>query len=81
MHSVEIKIDQIGARTEDQGRQNYGRGKRVGITTLGCKVNSFESELIAEMLKTDQWHVVPNTDVADLYVINTCTVTREADRS
>jgi len=80
MHSVEIKIDQIGARTKDQGRQNYGRGKRVGITTLGCKVNSFESELIAEMLKTDQWHVVPNTDVADLYVINTCTVTREADR-
>ncbi len=54
--------------------------KRVGITTLGCKVNSYESELIGETLKTNDWKLVPNTDQADLYLINTCTVTREADR-
>ena len=54
--------------------------KRVGIATLGCKVNAYESELIGETLKTQDWHIVPNTDVADLYLVNTCTVTREADR-
>ena len=54
--------------------------KRVGISTLGCKVNTYESELIGETLQTQDWHLVPNTDVADLYLINTCTVTREADR-
>ncbi|RBP49286.1 tRNA (N(6)-L-threonylcarbamoyladenosine(37)-C(2))-methylthiotransferase MtaB [Arenicella xantha] len=57
-----------------------GKTKAVGITTLGCKVNTYESELIAETLKTSDWQVVANTEKADLYLINTCTVTREADR-
>lgn len=59
---------------------NSAKGKRVGITTLGCKVNSYESELIGEALKTDDWQLVANTAEADLYLINTCTVTQEADR-
>lgn len=54
--------------------------KTVGITTLGCKVNTYESELIGEALKTNNWRLVANTQAADLYLINTCTVTREADR-
>lgn len=54
--------------------------KKVGITTLGCKVNTYESELIGEALKTNNWLLVANTEAADLYLINTCTVTREADR-
>ena len=53
---------------------------RVGIATLGCKVNAYESEFIAETLRTDHWHVVPASETADLYIVNTCTVTREADR-
>ena len=43
-------------------------------------MNTYESELIGETLKTQDWAVVPNTESADLYLINTCTVTREADR-
>lgn len=54
--------------------------KRVGITTMGCKVNAYESELISEALKSDNWSTVPSSEVADLYIINTCTVTQEADR-
>jgi threonylcarbamoyladenosine tRNA methylthiotransferase MtaB len=54
--------------------------KRVGITTMGCKVNAYESELISETLKSDNWSTVASTEVADLYIINTCTVTQEADR-
>ncbi len=54
--------------------------KRVGVTTLGCKVNRFESELIAESLDRSGWSVVGEKDEAELYIINTCTVTSEADR-
>ena len=54
--------------------------KRVGIATLGCKVNTFESEMVAQSLSRSGWSVVADKEVADLYIINTCTVTREADR-
>ena len=54
--------------------------KRVGIYTLGCKVNQYESEAIAERLTSLGLKVVPPTEKCDAYVINTCTVTAEADR-
>jgi threonylcarbamoyladenosine tRNA methylthiotransferase MtaB len=54
--------------------------RRVAITTLGCKVNAYESALIAQKLQQDQWTVVSSKDTADLYVINSCTVTAEAGR-
>lgn len=83
--NIEIRIDQIGKdsmqpKFSSKERNVSKSAKRVGITTLGCKVNAYESELIGETLKTDDWKVVDNKEVADLYLINTCTVTREADR-
>ncbi len=54
--------------------------KRVGITTMGCKVNAYESELISEAFKSDNWITVPSSESADLYIVNTCTVTQQADR-
>ncbi len=54
--------------------------KRVAISTLGCKVNSFESELIMQRLVEHDFQRVAPTDVADYYIINSCTVTAEADR-
>lgn len=83
MSSVEIKLEQVGRSrpaTPTVEPVVSAGAKRVGITTLGCKVNTYESELIGETLKTQDWAVVPNTESADLYLINTCTVTREADR-
>lgn len=89
MSQVEIKVEKIGRgvdslkpSTDDSQKKAIATqsGKKVGITTLGCKVNTYESELIGETLKTDDWHVVPSVEKADLYLINTCTVTREADR-
>ena len=56
------------------------QSRRVALSTLGCKVNSYESELIGELLQTRNWQVVPSHEQADLYLINTCTVTAEADR-
>ena len=54
--------------------------KKVGIYTLGCKVNQYESEAIAEKFEAHGYSVVSAEDSCDVYVINTCTVTAESDR-
>ena len=54
--------------------------RTVGIYTLGCKVNQYESEAIAEGLTSRGFSVVPFSQVCDAYIINTCTVTAESDR-
>ncbi len=52
----------------------------VGILTLGCKVNQYESEAISEAFLARGYHVLPISENCDAYVINTCTVTAESDR-
>ena len=52
----------------------------MAIATMGCKVNTYESELIRKGVVGRRWQVVDFDEAADLYVVNTCTVTREADR-
>ncbi len=52
----------------------------VAIFTLGCKVNQYESEAIAELLEQKGFDILPPSAVADAYIINTCTVTAESDR-
>jgi threonylcarbamoyladenosine tRNA methylthiotransferase MtaB len=54
--------------------------KTVGILTLGCKVNQYESEAIGETLEELGFTVCSPSEVCDAYVINTCTVTAESDR-
>lgn len=52
----------------------------AGIYTLGCKVNQYESEAIAECLESNGFLVLPAQELCDVYIINTCTVTAESDR-
>ncbi|MGH1411398.1 MAG: tRNA (N(6)-L-threonylcarbamoyladenosine(37)-C(2))-methylthiotransferase MtaB [Mycoplasma sp.] len=52
---------------------------KFAIHTLGCKVNTYESELIRNDLLKNNLKEVNFNDVADLYIINTCTVTNESD--
>ncbi len=52
----------------------------AGIYTLGCKVNQYESEAIAEALTRGGVQICSPSAVCDAYVINTCTVTAESDR-
>ena len=52
----------------------------VGLYTLGCKVNQYESEAIAEGFTALGFLVQPPDRVCDIYIINTCTVTAESDR-
>jgi hypothetical protein len=52
----------------------------VGIFTLGCKVNQYESEAIAEELIEKGFSISDHGKACDIYIINTCTVTAESDR-
>lgn len=52
----------------------------AAIITLGCKVNQYESEAIAERLLSLGFDVLDPSESCDIYIINTCTVTAEADR-
>ena len=54
--------------------------KKVAFYTLGCKVNQYETEAMLEMFKKDGYEQVDSEDYADVYVINTCTVTHMSDR-
>lgn len=54
-------------------------GKRFAVATLGCKVNQFESADMVEQLQAAGWHQVKFSEVADLYLINSCTVTARSD--
>lgn len=53
---------------------------RVSITTLGCRVNSYESDAMAGLLRSSGFEVVPDSMPADICIVNTCTVTNIADR-
>lgn len=61
-------------------QKNRSTPRRVAIETMGCKVNFFESEVIGEALRGSQWQVVGHQEPAEVTIINTCTVTAEADR-
>ena len=54
--------------------------KKVALHNLGCKVNAYETEAMQEMLEQNGYEIVSFKEGADIYVINTCTVTNMADR-
>lgn len=53
---------------------------KVALTTLGCKVNQFETETMEGLFKQKGYEIVPFEEWADFYVINTCSVTSLGDR-
>ena len=55
-------------------------GKRAALHNLGCKVNAYETDSMAALLKQAGFEIVPFSEPADVYVINTCSVTNIADR-
>lgn len=54
--------------------------KKVALHNLGCKVNAYEVEAMQQLLEQAGYEIVPFEEGADIYVINTCTVTNIADR-
>ncbi|AYD40982.1 tRNA (N(6)-L-threonylcarbamoyladenosine(37)-C(2))-methylthiotransferase MtaB [Clostridium fermenticellae] len=53
---------------------------KVGFATLGCRVNQYETEAMAEKFIKQNYNIVKFEDFADVYVINTCTVTNMGDK-
>lgn len=54
--------------------------RKAALHNLGCKVNAYETEAMAQLLEKAGYEIVPFTKQADVYVINTCSVTNMADR-
>ncbi|MBR4173617.1 MAG: tRNA (N(6)-L-threonylcarbamoyladenosine(37)-C(2))-methylthiotransferase MtaB [Clostridia bacterium] len=54
--------------------------KKVAFYTLGCKVNQYETEAMSELFEKNGYEICNFEDFADIYVINTCTVTSMSDR-
>lgn len=54
--------------------------KSVALHNLGCKVNGYEMDVMQQMLQERGYKIVPFDEHADIYIINTCTVTNVADR-
>lgn len=54
--------------------------KKAALHNLGCKVNAYETEAMQQILENAGYEIVPFSEKADVYVINTCSVTNMADR-
>lgn len=54
--------------------------RKAALHNLGCKVNAYETEAMQQILEAAGYEIVPFTEKADVYVINTCSVTNMADR-
>lgn len=59
---------------------NETRRDRVALVALGCKTNQYEMDALAESLRALSFEIVEQDEDADIYVLNTCTVTAEAER-
>ena len=54
--------------------------KSVALHNLGCKVNEYEIEIMQQNIQKAGWKIVDFAQKADVYIINTCSVTNIADR-
>jgi threonylcarbamoyladenosine tRNA methylthiotransferase MtaB len=53
---------------------------KIAFYTLGCKVNQYETQAMKEQFSRLGWDIVGEEEIADVYVVNSCTVTNQADR-
>ena len=54
--------------------------KKVAFITLGCKVNQYETNAMRQKKKKKGYEILEPTNQADIYIVNTCTVTNMSDR-
>lgn len=76
---VKVK-EQIIDKTYKNMRERMDNRMKVALHNLGCKVSAYETDAMQELLEKNGYEIVPFKEGADVYVINTCTVTNMADR-
>ncbi len=59
---------------------NKVKNRKVAFCTLGCKVNQYETNAMIQEFKKCEYNIVEFDEIADVYIVNTCTVTNMADR-
>ena len=67
-------------RLNEKGEEFMGLKRKAAFLTLGCKVNQYETDAMEELLRDAGYQIVDFSDKADVYIINTCSVTNVADR-
>ena len=75
-----MKFTAILAGSQNAAERRLIIMKKAALHNLGCKVNAYETAAMREMLEEAGYEIVPFQEGADLYIINTCTVTNIADR-
>ena len=55
-------------------------GKRVAMINLGCKANKYEADSMTDKLRSAGASICDNGDIADIYIVNTCSVTNVAEK-
>lgn len=73
-----VKVKKQNMKIDRKSGENIM--KKVALHNLGCKVNAYETQAMQEMLEQAGYDIVPFQEGADIYIINTCTVTNIADR-
>jgi threonylcarbamoyladenosine tRNA methylthiotransferase MtaB len=75
-------LDQKNTIGDEKGGHllNKTQRDRVALVALGCKTNQYEMDALAESLRTLSFEIVESDEDAEVYVLNTCTVTAEAER-
>lgn len=53
---------------------------KISFITLGCKVNQYETQFLTQQFKNNGFEIIPPNQVADIYIINSCTVTANSDK-
>jgi tRNA-2-methylthio-N6-dimethylallyladenosine synthase len=59
--------------------EGRGGGRKIAFKTLGCRLNQFETDALAAQFKRHDYEVVDYAEDADIYIVNTCTVTNQGD--
>ena len=77
MYILRDALEKVKKQEEKRGKFVM---KKAALHNLGCKVNAYETEAMQEMLENAGYEIVPFKEGADIYIINTCTVTNIADR-
>ena len=75
---VNNETDKFIQQSDERNERNMV--KKAALHNLGCKVNAYETESMQQMLEEAGYEIVPFAPGADIYIINTCSVTNIADR-
>lgn len=79
-YKLSVSFPNSKVKTAGAGHMKLFEGKKAALHNLGCKVNAYETDAMAALLKEAGFEIVPFGEPADVYVINTCSVTNIADR-